>query len=229
MITYIRTLAAIFVLGLLAACGGGSEEPTTSIEDNGGTTSGENSSGTSTPPAITLVCNLSTIIPMSTYAPGSDSATFFAGMNPARIASGAGAISQSTLLDAAASAHAAYEIDNLAAQGLSHYEASGSTGYTGDTPDARIKSAGYAAALDGELIGGADCVGGMLNSVNHATIFLGAMTSVGFGTALSQYRELVVGGGVPEGDGTWTINIRKKGTTSPVETITFELDVANGD
>jgi hypothetical protein len=37
------------------------------------------------------------------------------------------------------------------------------------------------------------------------------------------------GGGVPEGDGTWTINIRKKGTTSPVETITFELDVANGD
>lgn len=37
------------------------------------------------------------------------------------------------------------------------------------------------------------------------------------------------GGGVPEGDGTWTINIRKKGTTSPVETIAFELDVANGD
>lgn len=37
------------------------------------------------------------------------------------------------------------------------------------------------------------------------------------------------GGGTPEGDGRWTINIRKKGTTIPVLTITVELDTANGD
>lgn len=37
------------------------------------------------------------------------------------------------------------------------------------------------------------------------------------------------GGGIPEGDGKWTINIRQKGTTSPVLTINIELDTANGD
>lgn len=37
------------------------------------------------------------------------------------------------------------------------------------------------------------------------------------------------GGGVPEGEGQWTINIRQKGTTSPVLTITVDLDTANGD
>lgn len=43
------------------------------------------------------------------------------------------------------------------------------------------------------------------------------------------FRASTPGGGVPEGDGTWTVNIRQKGTTSPVLTMTFELDVANGD
>jgi hypothetical protein len=74
MITYIRTLAAISVLALLAACGGGSERPATSIEDNGGTTSGGNSGGANASPAVSLVGNLSTVVPLSTYAPGSDSA-----------------------------------------------------------------------------------------------------------------------------------------------------------
>lgn len=43
------------------------------------------------------------------------------------------------------------------------------------------------------------------------------------------FRASTPGGGTPEGDGTWTVNIRQKGTTSPVLTMSFELDVANGD
>lgn len=37
------------------------------------------------------------------------------------------------------------------------------------------------------------------------------------------------GGGVPEAEGTWTISIRQKLTTSPVLTINIDLDTANGD
>jgi len=43
------------------------------------------------------------------------------------------------------------------------------------------------------------------------------------------FKASTPGGGIPEGDATWTVNIRQKGTTSPVLTITFELDTANGD
>ena len=43
------------------------------------------------------------------------------------------------------------------------------------------------------------------------------------------FRAGTPGGGVPEGDATWTVNIRQKGTTSPVLTMSFELDTANGD
>jgi hypothetical protein len=192
MITYTRTLIAISILASLVACGGGSGDSSSSAGDTGNVSSGGNSRNTSNPPAISIAGNLWTVVPPNTYAPGSDSASYFTEMNAARIAAGAGAIAQSTLLDTSASAHAEYEIANLATQGLSHDEITGSTGYTGDTPDTRIKSAGYAAALDGELIGGTDYVGGMLDSVNHATIFLGSMTSVGFGTASGQYGEIVV-------------------------------------
>jgi len=37
------------------------------------------------------------------------------------------------------------------------------------------------------------------------------------------------GGGVPEAEGMWIVNIRQKGTTSPVLTINIDLDTANGD
>jgi len=43
------------------------------------------------------------------------------------------------------------------------------------------------------------------------------------------FRAATPGGGVPEGDARWTVNIRQKGTTSPVLTMSFELDTANGD
>ena len=192
MTAYIRALIAISILASLAACGGGAGDSSPSSGDNGNVSSGGNSGDVSNAPAVSIAGNLLTAVPPNTYAPGSDSANYFTVMNAARITAGAGAIAQSPMLDTSASAHANYEIANMAAQGLSHDEIRGSTGYTGDTPDARIMSTGYAAALDCELIGGADYVGGMLDSVNHASIFLGAMTSVGFGEASGQFGELVV-------------------------------------
>jgi hypothetical protein len=57
------------------------------------------------------------------------------------------------------------------------------------------------------------------------------MTTTTTWTTLSSltFTAKTPGGGTPEGDGRWTINIRKKGTMSPVLSITVELDTANGD
>jgi len=43
------------------------------------------------------------------------------------------------------------------------------------------------------------------------------------------FTAMTPGGGTPEGEGLWTINIRQRGTTSPVLTIDLDVDTANGD
>jgi hypothetical protein len=68
------------------------------------------------------------------------------------------------------------------------------------------------------------------NQANPNTIFPDTTTTTW--TPLTNSLSLTArtpGAGVPEGWGAWTVNLRQRGTISPVLTIDVELETANGD
>jgi uncharacterized protein YkwD len=151
-----RALAA-FSYAALAACGGG---------DGGGggaavpllTSMPASTTGapatpppatTATPsdggPSSTLVAS----VPPDTYGAGSEGRQAFELLNAERGRCGFGLVAQHAQLDAAAQAHADWQILN---NQLSHTELAGTPGFTGVTPLDRVSAAGYVAAGVGEEI-----------------------------------------------------------------------------
>ena len=124
-----RWLSAV-ALAALASCGGG---------------------GGSTPPAVPQVA----VVPAlsGAYAAGSEELAAFNLLNLEREHCGFGTLTQNAQLDAAARAHADYQIfDNL----ISHVEVAGNpNGFTGVLPSDRIAAAGYtdAGAVADEIAG----------------------------------------------------------------------------
>lgn len=180
-----KAILSIVALAAVTACGGG----------GGG---GDDDKSPSkpipevpvTPDAVSSAGTLVNDAGASSYAAGSQLAEAFAALNTARAAAGAGVMSQNTLLDTAAAAHARYMTTNiLDADG--HIERIGRPDYYGATPASRIETAGYKFDIYDEVIGGAgpsmkaaECVRGLLNSVYHAVGLLMPTTNVGIGMGL---------------------------------------------
>ena len=86
------------------------------------------------------------------YAAGSEDLAAFTRLNAEREHCGFGKLAQNTQLDAAARAHADYQVINSV---ISHEEVAGKPGFTGVLPPARIAAAGYpdAGATADEIAG----------------------------------------------------------------------------
>lgn len=86
------------------------------------------------------------------YAAGSEDLAAFTLLNAEREHCGFGKLAQNTQLDAAARAHADYQVINSV---ISHEEVAGKPGFTGVLPPARIAAAGYtdAGATADEIAG----------------------------------------------------------------------------
>ena len=114
----------------LAACGGGGDGAPTPAP------------AASTPSAGSSIV---ASVPASTYAPGSEELAAFALLNAERQRCGFGQLAQSAALDAAAKAHATYQIVNNV---VSHFEnlSTNPTGFTGADAAARVVAQGYTGA-----------------------------------------------------------------------------------
>jgi hypothetical protein len=188
-----KSLCALFAASALAACGGGGD--------------GDAASATAPAPApasapITVVDalgNLNLSVVTSSYAANTVSSEGFDALNASRRAAGTGVLTQSTKLDVAATAHAAYlaalqqmtltpaqitEQDSL----HNEYADIVPAKYYAKTPQDRalkagaIEGAGIASEgltgaysiSNGQFIGdGAACVASLLNTVYHADTLLG--------------------------------------------------------
>ena len=170
-----RTTFAIAALLALAACGGG----------GGGSSStgaAAPASGASTPATSSAAAPVATSVAAATYASTSMQASAFSQLNAYRLGMGVGELSQDTILDTAAQAHALYQNVNLANGSLTavtHDEVSTLTDYYEATPLSRADKAGAPAT---EWIGenvavgitqgtptafASDCVDQFLNTVYH--------------------------------------------------------------
>ncbi|WP_343606435.1 CAP domain-containing protein [Roseateles sp.] len=182
-------LASLALVASLTACGGGSggDTSTSTSPPTGAGPSPTPPSGSASAPAdvVSSSGTLQTAASALSYAASSQQASFFNALNTARIAAGAGAVNQSTQLDAAAQAHATYLTTN---QVVAHTEDSTKPDYYEATPSSRLAKAGFSAGYSTEVIGGtgpsmsaADCVLGLLNTVYHGAALLSQETYVGIG------------------------------------------------
>jgi uncharacterized protein YkwD len=123
--------AATAVCFVLVACGGGG---------------GGSSAPSISPAPIVQPSTIETTVPPSTYGVATAQRDAFDFLNSQRVACGFGALQQSAQIDAAAQAHSDYMKVNFLAR--THFEDNTNypTGFTGVTPDVRIKAAGYPAA-----------------------------------------------------------------------------------
>jgi len=127
----VMALATVAALVALASCGGGG---------------GGGSASPASPAAVTTVSSV-------TYAAGSEELAVFNLLNAERERCGFGSMAQNAQLDAAASAHANYQVINSV---VSHLEDAGNpNGFTGVFAADRIAAAGYtdAGALTDEISG----------------------------------------------------------------------------
>jgi hypothetical protein len=92
---------------------------------------------------------LITTVPLDTYGAGSEGRQAFELLNAERGRCGFGLVAQNAQLDAAAQAHADWQILNSQ---LSHTEVAGTPGFTGVTPSDRVSAAGYVPGGVGEEI-----------------------------------------------------------------------------
>lgn len=169
--------AALVMALALAGCGGGGGGDATGPTPGSGTGS------------VATGGTLVTSVPAASYSV-SLGADFFSFLNSARSGAGAGMVAQSTAIDTAAAAHAAY----LTANGTGstpHQEAPAKTNYYAATVGARLEKAGFNAGVFTEVIGGpgpsgtgSGCAMGLLNTVYHGAALLGPYTFVGFGQGL---------------------------------------------
>ena len=175
-----RTLPALGLAMMLAACGGGG---------GGGAGAGQVTAGTPPPPTPTVPAgNIVTAVPAPTYTAGSGSLQVFNAINALRGKIGSGLLAQSVLLDKSAEAHWSYINQNGIAE--LHGETAGKPGFTGVRAADRIAAAGYSAAVSGEAIystGGADkyasCVAEWANSVYHAALLFASTIDIGVAAA----------------------------------------------
>lgn len=187
-LTFTKRFASSFALAAIAAvvltaCGGGGGS-----DAGSGTTPGSGTGGTPTTPAdvVPAAGTLVTSGGTPTYTNGSVQARAFGALNAARLAAGAGAVQQSTVLEVATSAHAAYLGANLV---IVHDEDASKTGFYAVTPKDRATKAGYTGTIT-EVIGGtgasldgADCTSGLLNTVYHGeAMLIGGWKDVGVAT-----------------------------------------------
>ena len=130
-----RPALAALSCALIAACGGGG--------GGGGapraTASAAVASGQAASDGAALPSTLVSAVPAASYAPWSEAQQAFALLNEERQRCGFGLLAQSAQLDAAAKAHADWQILN---NQLSHREVPGTPGFTGVTPLDRVSAAG---------------------------------------------------------------------------------------
>jgi len=139
---------------VLAACGGGGE---------GG---GSPPPAPPAPPPGQEITQPITEMPTSSHT--GDKLAAFVRLNEARLAAGVSAVRQNAQLDAAAQAHATYQVRNYV---VGHGEDPGKPGFTGSGPVERAIAQGYIGNTVGEVISytqpGAEAIESLLLSVYH--------------------------------------------------------------
>lgn len=150
-----RALAA-FSCAAIAACGGGGGGGGGSALPVLASTPGGNTGApaaapprTATPTDGVQSATLVTSVAPDTYGAGSEGRQAFELLNAERGRCGFGLVAQNAKLDAAAQAHADWQILN---NQLSHTETAGTPGFTGVTPLDRVSAAGYVPSGVGEEI-----------------------------------------------------------------------------
>lgn len=175
----LRTFTALAVAGVLSACGGGGggDSDASSAPALGTPTETVPAGVVATPeaPAPFIIpspapapagasepANQATTTPRPTYAQGSEELAAFDFLNAERGRCGYGLLAQNTKLDAAAKAHADYQLLNNLFQ---HTEdrATHPTGFTGATPWDRFAYQGYT-----NLGGGVDQIAGVSGTADKA-------------------------------------------------------------
>ena len=183
-------MSAAVLLALTACGGGGGGSSTTaaSVADAAAIAASTAAAASAaavaaaveSPPVPTLVA--------SSYATGSEERDAFNLLNFERSSCGFGTLTQSLQLDAAARAHADYQILNSV---VSHTETSGRAGFTGATPADRVAAQGYAGAggvtdeivalvgTDSKTALGASGVRGLLSAPYHLRGLVGGFREMG--------------------------------------------------
>ncbi|OLL27755.1 hypothetical protein BTH42_31620 [Burkholderia sp. SRS-W-2-2016] len=172
----------------LSACGGGGSD--------GGKNNSSDSTGATPPASGNSSGNLQTSVPAATYTGASAQATIFSALNAYRAAMGVGQLKQDAVLDTSASAHALYQVNNLANGNITsttHDEVPTFGDYYEATPLSRARKAGAPAT---EWIGevaavgmtqatadasGAACIGQYLNSLYHLQAVTSIQETIGVG------------------------------------------------
>lgn len=190
-----KIILAALATATLAACGGGggggSPGATTfTATCSNGTTKASTVSladAQAQCPAVTATPIVVTV-PAATYPAASEELAAFSLFNAERARCGFGLLAQNDKLDVAARGHADWLLANKAG---GHYQTSGTTGFTGVTPDDRAAAAGYAALgafqssesehdTGGPKIGGAvHGVRSLLNAPYHLVGMMGGYRDVG--------------------------------------------------
>ncbi|MBT2321712.1 CAP domain-containing protein [Variovorax paradoxus] len=133
---HLRIISTVFC-ALIAACGGGGGG------GGGGVATLPPASNQPAPSAPTDGVQPSSLVasvPPDTYGTASEAHQAFVLLNAERERCGFGLLAQNTQLDTAAKAHADWQIIN---NQLTHFEVTGTSGFTGVTPLDRVSAAGY--------------------------------------------------------------------------------------
>jgi uncharacterized protein YkwD len=134
-------------------------------------------------------------VPAPSYSQ-TDALAIYNQLSTIRANAGAGLLAENSLLDQAATAHAAYLVNNsLASNGAylqtaqsngtlgGHFEVSTNTGYTGATPQARATALGYSGSVNEvESFGSASgqgCISSLEDSVYHLINLLSPYVDIG--------------------------------------------------
>jgi len=148
-------MRALPLAALLAACGGG--------ESGGG---GSLPAGPAPSPPDPEITRPITDMPTSSYT--GDKLAAFGRLNEARLAAGVGAVRQDAELDAAAQAHATYQVRNYM---VGHGEDPSRPWFTGVDHASRAAAQGYTGNIVAEVLTyvppGIDAVESLLHSVYH--------------------------------------------------------------
>lgn len=185
---FTRAVLAAALTAVLAACGGGgggtaapaaSPSPSPSgatASTDSGAGSGITSQAPSTPPAYAPLMRM----PVHRYGTGSPQALLFEALNAARLAVGAGALSQNAKLDQMAASQLAW----LAAHPGAPLDSNRTSGSAAGTPSERAALAGYAGSVWEEVASngrysGGDCAAALLDSAYRAAGVLSSHRDVG--------------------------------------------------
>ena len=188
-----KLIAGAFSL-LLAACGGGGGS--TASSSNGGTTppvANTCSNGAVDYPSCLIMgqANLVTTVATPTYVSGSIQLQALNDLNTIRQSLGLGVVNQNAYLDTSSMNHVNY-LQNYPT--AAHSETTGTTGFTGTTPNDRAKFAGYVTTWAvGEVIGGSyngdkngkyvSAINVLMDTVFHRSTLLSQwITDIGFAT-----------------------------------------------